>query len=319
LKAGILTAYFLRRDEARAALRVLGGRGFRRAVSVALPAVLLGGLAGAALLVFRGSLPAVGAGLPTAGLALAFALLGALLGWAAVRRSKLGVQSSLLADHSRWLANEETVLILQAPIDLMRVPVAILRQAGEIPPLISVLNPKRAGLVDGVQSLEVPLSLAQLKEHARRLALESEPGTAPPRNTRLLERLKQARQWIHLVCSDLAEAALREQRTTPIAEWILDNEYIIEGNVRDVQQNLPRRFCNELPVLESKPYRGLPRIYALAKELVTHAGLRLDRENAVAFVEAYQAERSLTTAELWATPQMLRLALIEGIQDLAAR
>ena len=39
----------------------------------------------------------------------------------------------------------------------------------------------------------------------------------------------------------------------------------------------------------------------------------------LAFVEAYQSVRTLTIAELWAIPQMLRIALIEGIQDLAAR
>ena len=97
-------------------------------------------------------------------------------------------------------------------------------------------------------------------------------GPEPRRNTRLLERLRQARQWIHQVCSDLSEAARLEQRTTPIAEWILDNEYVIEGNVRDVQQNLSRRFYQELPALANEPYRGLPRIYGLAKELVSSRG-----------------------------------------------
>ncbi|MCX7038613.1 MAG: glycosyl transferase, partial [Spirochaetes bacterium] len=276
-----------------------------------LSAVLFGGLAGVAFLVFNSSWPG-----PSI---LAAALLGALFGWGGMRRSKLGVEPRLLADHSRWLATEETVLILQAPIDLMRSPVDVLRQSGEIPPVVSVLNPKRAGLIEDMGSFGEPLSTAQIQEHARRLAVENQVDPEPQRNTRLLERLRQARQWIHMVCSDLSEAALLEQRTTPIAEWILDNEYIIQGNVRDVQQNLSRRFYQALPALESKPYRGLPRVYGLAKELVTHTGLRLDRETIIAFVEAYQSVRTLTIAELWAIPQMLRIALIEGIQDLAAR
>ncbi|MBE3119610.1 MAG: glycosyl transferase, partial [Candidatus Atribacteria bacterium] len=333
MKAGILTAYFVRRDEARGALRELGRRGFRRAAlihktadgrvhtldpflwrrafTVTLSAVLFGGLAGVAFLVFNWSWPG-----PSI---LAAASLGALFGWGGMRRSKLGVEPRLLADHSRWLATEETVLILQAPIDLMRSPVDVLRQSGEIPPVVSVLNPKRAGLIEDMGSFGEPLSTAQIQEHARRLAVENQVDPEPQRNTRLLERLRQARQWIHMVCSDLSEAALLEQRTTPIAEWILDNEYIIQGNVRDVQQNLSRRFYQALPALESKPYRGLPRVYGLAKELVTHTGLRLDRETIIAFVEAYQSVRTLTIAELWAIPQMLRIALIEGIQDLAAR
>ena len=60
------------------------------------------------------------------------------------------------------------------------------------------------------------------------------------------------------------------------AEWLLDNEYIITSNARDIQSNLPRRYYQELPALANKPYRGLPRIYGLARELVSHMDLRLD-------------------------------------------
>ncbi|MFA6135681.1 MAG: glycosyl transferase, partial [Phycisphaerae bacterium] len=45
--------------------------------------------------------------------------------------------------------------------------------------------------------------------------------------------------------------------------------------------------------------------------------LRLDRENILAFIEAYQSVRTLKIGELWAIPQMLRIALIESIQGLA--
>jgi cyclic beta-1,2-glucan synthetase len=48
-------------------------------------------------------------------------------------------------------------------------------------------------------------------------------------------------------------------------------------------------------------------------------GLRLDKENILAFIEAYQSVRALSIGELWAVPQMLRTALIESIQDLAER
>ncbi|NCO90406.1 MAG: hypothetical protein GW880_03685, partial [Armatimonadetes bacterium] len=106
---------------------------------------------------------------------------------------------------------------------------------------------------------------------------------------------------------------------TPAAEWILDNGYLIEGNARDVQLNLTRRFCQELPVLAGGSYRGLPRVYGIAKELVSHADLRLARGHLLAFFEAYQSARALTIGELWAVPQMLRTALIESVQDLAAR
>ena len=131
-------------------------------------------------------------------------------------------------------------------------------------------------------------------------------------------RLEKARQWVHQVCSDLSEASRLEQGAPPTAEWLLDNEYVIESNARDVQLNLPRRYYQELPALANEPYRGLPRIYGLARELVYHTDLRLDRENILAFIKAYQSVSTLTIGELWAVPQMLRIALIESIQDLAA-
>jgi cyclic beta-1,2-glucan synthetase len=164
----------------------------------------------------------------------------------------------------------------------------------------------------------VPLSPEQIQEHAQRLATDHQVDPNPQRNTELLERLEQARQWVHQVCSDLSEASRLEQSVPPTAEWILDNDYVIESNVRDVQLNLPRRYYQQLPALANKPYRGLPRIYGLARELVSHTDLRLDRENILAFIEAYQSVRALTIGELWAVPQMLRIALIESIQDLAA-
>jgi hypothetical protein len=70
-------------------------------------------------------------------------------------------------------------------------------------------------------------------------------------------------------------------------------------------------------MLASDPYRGLPCIYALAKDLVPHTEMRLDRENILAFIEAHQSVRTLTIGELWAIPQMLRIALIESIQNMA--
>jgi cyclic beta-1,2-glucan synthetase len=148
--------------------------------------------------------------------------------------------------------------------------------------------------------------------------MDHEVDPRPRRSAGLLRRVEKARQWIHQACSDLSEPTCLEQGAPPTAEWILDNEYVIESNARDVQLNLPRRYYQELPALANEPYRGLPRIYGLAKELVSSTELRLDRENILAFIEAYQSERTLTIGELWAVPQMLRIALIESIQDLAA-
>ena len=104
---------------------------------------------------------------------------------------------------------------------------------------------------------------------------------------------------------------------SPVAEWILDNEYLIETHGRDVKLNLPKTFYRELPILTVEPDRNLPRVYNLAKELVGHSDARLDRENILAFLSAYQENDSLTIGELWALPLMLRVALIHRVEKLA--
>ncbi len=295
MEAGILIGYFAKRDEARGALRELQRRGFRRAALVSKTAdgdvrtwdpflwrrafgatlafILFGVLAGVASIglhwpepILSGSLSAL---IPT----LVGGFIGTLFAGVWIRRSKYGVERRLLEDHARWLVSEETVLILQAPIETLRFPVAVLRESGEIPPAVFVLHPKRENPIGDVRSPGVPLSPAQIQEHAQRLAMDHQVDPNPQRNTELLERLEKARQWVHQVCSDLSEASRLEQSVPPTAEWLLDNEYIIESNARDVQMNLPRRFYQELPALANEPYRGLPRIYGLAKELVSSYGI----------------------------------------------
>jgi cyclic beta-1,2-glucan synthetase len=339
MKAGILISYFAERDEARRMLRELQKKGFRRAalvhktvdgaihledpflwrraLGVTLTAMLCGGLAGIASLILHGLVPILSGSLATLIAILASGLLGAFLGGVWLRRSRYGVERWLLEDHARWLVSGETVLILQAPIETLQSSVAALREGGKIPPPVFVLHPQRESPLGEVRGPRVPLSPTQLQEHARRLAMNHQVDPEPPQNTQLFEQLAKALQWVQQVCLDLSEASQLEQGASPTAAWLLDNEYLIESNVRDVQLNLPRRFYRELPALATEPYRGLPRIYSLAKELVLHTELRLDRENIFTFIEAYQSIRTLTIGELWAVPQMLRIVLVESIQELA--
>jgi hypothetical protein len=64
---------------------------------------------------------------------------------------------------------------------------------------------------------------------------------------------------------------------------------------------------------------GLPRVYAIAVELVAHTDSRVDGETVRRFVSAYQENVVLSTGELWAMAISLRLALIENLRRLATR
>ena len=339
MHAGILIGYFGREDEARKAFRQLRGKGFRRAAwasksaggdvhigdpfpwrrafGATLAFIFWGALASVVSLRLDWSGPAVW-GFPPLPL-LAGGLTGALLSVAWMRRSRFGVKRGLIEDHARWLVSGESVLILQAPIETLRVPLAVLLESGEIQPAVFILYPKRESPHREDWSPGTPITPAQLHEHAQRLATNHRLAPGPPQNTELLKRIEQGRRWVHDACLDLTMANRLEQSVSPVAEWLLDNEYIIEGNARKVLLNLPRRFYRQLPVLTSEPERGLPRIYSLARELVSHSDLRLDQENILAFIGAYQSDVTLSIGELWAVPQMLRTTLMEGILQIAGR
>jgi len=119
--------------------------------------------------------------------------------------------------------------------------------------------------------------LPQIRAHAARLSKEHHVDIRGGPSRLLLDQLEIARQTIHTICGDLTEAVRLEQSMSPVAEWILDNEYLIESHGRDVQINLPKSFYRELPSLTVDPDRTYPRVYSLAKELVAHSDARLDR------------------------------------------
>ena len=71
--------------------------------------------------------------------------------------------------------------------------------------------------------------------------------------------------------------------------------------------------------LAKGPSAGLPRVYDIALETISHGDGRVDPESLSRFVAAYQTVTALKLGELWAIPIMLRLALIENLRRVAAR
>jgi cyclic beta-1,2-glucan synthetase len=280
MAAVTIMAFFANREAARAAVAELRRKGLprsglvhkaragsiqlwdpfpkRRFTRILLAAVVAGGLAalGAAV-----GLPAPGPGrlVPMAAVPAA-ALAASLATGLWFRRSRYGVDRRLLNEHARRLVADETVLVLHAPLESLASAVGLLREAGEIPPVVFYLHPKRAGQLTGERKGGVSLPQALIEEHAVRVATGHRLLTAPRPNRELLDRLERSRQSIHEACADLSAASPLEQ-SPPVAEWILDNEYVIEANARDVELNLPRRYYQQLPALSDQSDRSLPSAY----------------------------------------------------------
>ncbi|HWA10844.1 MAG TPA: glucoamylase family protein [Opitutaceae bacterium] len=156
-----------------------------------------------------------------------------------------------------------------------------------------------------------------LADHARRLA--SGHRTAQTRATnRLLHRLNRNEQILRAY-NRATHAVDQVRRVTHAAEWLLDNFYLIEEQIQMARRHLPQGYSRELPRLVDGASAGLPRVYDLALELISHVDAQVDEESLATFISAYQETAPLTLGELWAIPIMLRLALIENLRRVTAR
>ncbi|MBW6514480.1 MAG: cyclic beta 1-2 glucan synthetase [Candidatus Syntrophosphaera sp.] len=161
------------------------------------------------------------------------------------------------------------------------------------------------------------LSADQMKLHGQTIAREHQLATGRPRGS-LLARLAENESLLLDVHGLLTEDVKDEQRITPAGEWLLDNFYLIEGQIRIAKRHFSKGYNWELPYLLNGPLAGLPRVYDIALETISHGDGRVDPENLSSFVAAYQSVTPLKLGELWAIPIMLRLALMENLRRVAA-
>ncbi|NVM75984.1 cellobiose phosphorylase [Duganella sp. SG902] len=161
-------------------------------------------------------------------------------------------------------------------------------------------------------------SAAQMAAHGKTLAKHHELSKRGGRD-RLLSRLAENAAVIDSTCDELTAAVKAGRQITPASEWLLDNFYLIEEQIRIARRHLPKDYSKELPRLGKGAPDGCPRVYKIALEIIAHGDGRVDPESLCRFVDAYQEVATLKLGELWAIPIMLRLALIENLRRVAAR
>jgi cyclic beta-1,2-glucan synthetase len=104
---------------------------------------------------------------------------------------------------------------------------------------------------------------------------------------------------------------------TPAAEWLVDNYYLVEREIREIRAALPPGYYRQLPKLVDGPFMGYPRVLGVAWAFVAHTDSHFDSEMWCRFVRAYQEVQPLTIGELWAVAITLRIVLVENLRRLA--
>lgn len=123
-------------------------------------------------------------------------------------------------------------------------------------------------------------SADQLEQYGKNLAA-SHTLTSKDASNPLLARLSENEDVLVGVCNLLTEAVATQRRITPAGEWLLDNFYLIEEQIRTAKQHLPKAYSRELPRLAHGTAAGMPRVYAIALEAVAHGDGRIDRKSVV--------------------------------------
>jgi cellobiose phosphorylase len=158
----------------------------------------------------------------------------------------------------------------------------------------------------------------QMRQHGAILAKRHVLSDTPLPD-RLLSRLADNESALIEVYRLFTEAVTANRLIAPAGEWLLDNFYLLEEQILTAKRHLPKGYSRQLPRLQSGPSTGLPRVYDIALETISHGDGRIDPKSLRSFVAAYQSITSLKLGELWAIPIMLRLALIENLRRIAAR
>ncbi|HJU92363.1 MAG TPA: glucoamylase family protein [Pyrinomonadaceae bacterium] len=159
-------------------------------------------------------------------------------------------------------------------------------------------------------------SVERLEQFAQTLAAKHKTITRKG-GAQLLRRLEDNARKLEGAYRALVEALREGRAISPAAEWLVDNYHIVEEQLREIRQDLPKSYYHELPKLAEGELEGYPRIYSVAVALIAHTDSRLDTHTLQRFIAAYQTVAPLSIGELWAVAITLRLALVENLRRLA--
>jgi cyclic beta-1,2-glucan synthetase len=197
--------------------------------------------------------------------------------------------------------------------------------ASDLPGLVPDAPRAVLDILDGHRGAVEPPNRSEIfgperfAQHGRSLGETHHAAMAPSRSAAFFPRLEDNIRTLREAQHYIGEQARTGYQVSPAAEWLLDNFHLIESQLQEIHDGLPRRYFRDLPVLIDEPLAGLPRIYGVAWAFVAHTDGAFDEDLLAHFLTAYQQTRELTLGELWALPTTLRVVLVENLRRLAER
>lgn len=163
------------------------------------------------------------------------------------------------------------------------------------------------------------LDKRQLENHLQKIASNHNLANQSQRDTYPVPQMLENYKTIEQVYNLLNEHLKLGISIHPAGEWLLDNLYIIEETVKQIQKELTiKKYTNFVGVANGS-YKGFARIYVLASEIVAYTDNKIERKDLEDYLASYQTKKTLSMEEIWNIGIFLQIAMIENIREICEK
>ena len=120
-----------------------------------------------------------------------------------------------------------------------------------------------------------PLDKNQLCSHLEKIASTHSLINKSSKNTYPVPHLIESFKVIREVYNLLNEHLKLGIGIHPAGEWLLDNLYIIEESVKQIEKELTLKKYTSFLGIQNSEYKGFARIYVLASEIIAYTDNRI--------------------------------------------
>jgi len=200
---------------------------------------------------------------------------------------------------------QTTIILVIVPIMLLASVMAILWGA-----LVRSQKKRNVNIRDA------SLTNEELEVHAKNISIQHAVTSRKSHITMVVPRMNESYNLILATYLALNQDVQKRRVVPQAAEWLLDNFYMVEEQVKVLRRDFSRKRYNRLPILKSGAMKGYPRIYAIATELIAHSDGQIDEPGLTSYLNAYQTHNILLNREIGAVPMVMMLATIEYLRHL---
>ena len=165
----------------------------------------------------------------------------------------------------------------------------------------------------------IALDKKQLCSHLEKIASGHNLVNKSDKQTYPIPHLKESFNVIKEVYNLLNEHLKLGIGIHPAGEWLLDNLYIIEETVKQIEKELTlKKYINFVGIANGE-YKGFARIYVLASNIVAFTDNKIERKDLEDYLKSYQENKTLSMEEIWNIGLFLEIAIIENIREVCEK